>query len=119
MLGKDKFFLIEAVNKYHRFLLYKFGLTDICNVALHSREFFDSTTKHTDRKRDHYEKSKTSIYGTVVVCVMSGLIIIACCCFCRINPNSPHSFDLDKKHKNEKETDLKVISVVYGQSLII
>ena len=72
-------------------------------------QFFNSTTKHTNKK-EHYEKSNPSMYGTIIVCVMSACILIACFCFCRINPNAPHSYEIDRKNKNKNENNIKVES---------
>ena len=71
-------------------------------------QFFNSTTKHTDKKK-HYEKSDPSMYGTILVCLMSAFILIACFCFCRINPNAPHSNGRNRKKKGKDEIyDVKV-----------
>ena len=73
-------------------------------------QFFNSTTKHTDKK-EHYEKSDPSIhtFWTILVCLMSAFILIVCFCFCRINPNAPHSNASDRKKKNKEGVyDVKV-----------
>ena len=95
---------------------------NICFIVIYFfisfSQFFNSTTKHTDKK-EHYEKSDPSIhtFWTILVCLMSAFIFIVCFCFCRINPNAPHSNASDRKKKNrEGAYDVKVEKFMHSKA---